>query len=134
MDKSKFNDQKEWRKFGIGLGVILCVIAGVHLLKGHPGYRYFFGAGALTALAAIAVPILVKPVFIFFSYLGVVLGWFSTRLILTVIFFVLLTPISIILKLTGKKFLTIGADRTLPTYWIDRNKTYGQPESFETQF
>ena len=134
MDKSKFNEQKEWRKFGIGLGIILGAIGGVQLLKGHSVYPFFIGAGALTALAAIAVPILVKPVFIFFSYLSVVLGWFSTRLILTVIFFVLLTPISIIMKLTGKKFLTKGADRNLPTYWIARNKTYGQPESFENQF
>jgi hypothetical protein len=134
MDKSKFNEQKEWRKFGVGLGIILGAIGSIQLLKGHSVYPFFIGAGALTALAAIVVPILIKPVFIFFSYLSVVLGWFSTRLILTVIFFVLLTPISIIMKLTGKKFLTKGADRNLPTYWIDRNKTDGQPESFENQF
>jgi len=134
MDKSKFNEQKEWRKFGIGLGIILGAVGGVQLLKGHSLYPFFFGAGALTALAGIAVPILVKPVFIFFSYLGVVLGWFSTRVILAAVFFVLLTPISLLLRLTGKKFLPGRPDRGLPTYWIDRNKTYEQAESFETQF
>ena len=134
MDKSKFNEQKEWRKFGIGLGVILGAVGGVQLLKGHSLYPFFFGAGALTALAGIAVPILVKPVFIFFSYLGVVLGWFSTRVILSLVFFLLLTPIAVVMKLAGKKFLPMGTDRKLTTYWVDRNKIYNNAESFENQY
>jgi len=134
MDKSKFNDSKEWRKFGIGLGIILCGIAGIQLLKGHPVYPYFLSAGAIAALAGIAAPILIKPVFILFSYLGVVLGWFSTRVILALVFFLLLTPISLVMKLAGKKFLTMGADRSLATYWIDRNKNFDDSESFENQF
>jgi hypothetical protein len=134
MDRSKFNDRKEWRKFGIGLGIILAVIACVQLLKGHAAYPWFFGAAALTALAGILFPICVKPVFILFSYLGAVMGWFSTRVILGLIFFLLLTPIALVMKLAGKKFLTTGIDRNLGTYWTVRNKTYRDAESFENQY
>ena len=134
MDTSKFNDRKEWRKFGIGLGIILAVIGGVQLLKGRSAYPYFLCAGGLTALAGILTPILVKPVFILFSYLGVVLGWISTRVILAAIFYLLLTPIAVVMKLAGKKFLTMKADRNLTTYWIDRNKHFNDTESFENQF
>jgi hypothetical protein len=134
MDRSKFNDRKEWRKFAIGLGIILGAIGGVQLLKGHSVYPYFFYAGALAMFAGIIAPILVKPVFVLFSYLGVGLGWFSTRVILTLVFFLLLTPISLVMKLTGKKFLTMGADQNLATYWIERNKNFNDAESFENQF
>jgi hypothetical protein len=134
MNKSKFNNKKEWRKFGIGLGVLLGAIATVQLLKGHSVYPYFYGTAAAFLLAGAAAPILVKPLFILFSYLGAVLGWFSTRLILIVVFYALLTPISLVLRLSGKKFMPMGYDRKLLSYWIDRNKTYEQPESFENQF
>jgi hypothetical protein len=134
MDKSKFNDKKEWRKFALGLGLILTAVGGVQFLKSHPVYPYFLAAGGLTALAGILLPICVKPVFILFSYLGAVMGWFSTRLILAAIFFLLLTPIALVMKLAGKKFLTMGRDLNLKTYWIARNKNYGDAESFENQY
>jgi hypothetical protein len=134
MDKSKFNDKKEWRKFAAGLGLILAAVGGVQFLKGHSVYPYLLAAGGLTALAGVLLPICIKPVFILFSYLGAVMGWFSTRLILAVIFFLLLTPIALIMRLAGKKFLTMGRDGNLKTYWIARNKKYGDAESFENQY
>ncbi len=134
MDKSRFNDRKEWRKFAAGLGLILAAIGGVQFLKGHSVYPFFLAAGGLTALAGMLLPVCVKPVFILFSYLGEVLGWFSTRVILAVIFFLLLTPIALVMRLAGKKFLTMGMDRNLKTYWIRRDKTYRDAESFENQY
>ena len=134
MDKSKFNDKKEWRKFGIGLGIIFGIIATIQLLKGHSVYPYFYGAGSTVLLAGFVAPILIKPLFIGFSYLGLVLGWISTRVILMLVFFLLLTPISLLLRMTGKKFMSMGPDRKLSSYWIERNKTFAQPETFETQF
>jgi hypothetical protein len=134
MDKSKFGDRKELRKFAVGLGIILCAVGIVQLLKGRPAYPYFFAAGGLTALAGILIPICIKPVFILFSYLGAAMGWFSTRVILAGIFFLLLTPIALVMRLAGKKFLSMGTDRNLGTYWVHRNKTYRDPESFENQY
>jgi hypothetical protein len=134
MDKSKFNDPKEWKKFGIGLGILLAAAATVQFLKGHSLNLWLYGAGFLAAIAGIAVPILVKPVFILFSYLGVVLGWFSTRVILVLVFFLLLTPIALIMKLAGKKFMPMGKDGNLKTYWIDRNHDSNEARSFENQY
>ncbi len=134
MDKTKFNDKKEWRKFGIGLGIILALIATVQLLKGHAPYPYFYAAGVLVALAAAAAPILVRPLFVLFSYLGVALGWFSTRVILIVLFYLLLTPIALLMRLFGKKFMAMGKESSLATYWVQRNKEYTDKGSFENQF
>jgi hypothetical protein len=86
MDKSKFNDRKEWRKFAVGLGIILCAVGIVQLLKGRPVYLWFFTAAGFSVLGGDLTSICVKPLFILF-HLGVILGWFSTRVILAVLFF-----------------------------------------------
>jgi hypothetical protein len=134
MDTSKFNDRKEWRKFSIGLGIILSIIASVQLLKGHSAYPWLYGAGILVVLSGITAPIIIKPVYILFSYLSVVLGWFSTRVILVLLFFWVVTPIALVMRLAGKKFITAGMDRNLKTYWIERNKNFNEAESFENQY
>jgi hypothetical protein len=134
MDKSKFNNRKEWRKFAIGLGVILAAVASVQLLKGHLIYPFFYGAAAVVAAAGLVAPALVKPLYVLFSYLGEGLGWFSTRVILFAVFYLLVTPIGTVLRLFGKQFMPMRADTKIPSYWIDRNKTYTDKESFENQF
>ena len=107
MDKSKFNDKNEWRKFGIGLAIILAVIATVQLIIGRDLYLYFYIAGVLSLTIGLAIPILLKPIFILFSYIGFVLGWFMTRVILSILFYLIFTIIGVASKLFNKTFLDI---------------------------
>jgi hypothetical protein len=134
MDRSKFDDRKEWRKFAVGLAALLAAVATVQVLKGHRMYPYFYAAGAAVLAAGLAAPVLVKPLVVLFSYIGEGLGWFSTRVILFAVFYLLVTPIGTVLRLFGKRFMPMRPDPKIPTYWVDRNKTYGDKESFENQF
>jgi hypothetical protein len=134
MDRSKFDDKKEWRKFAVGLAVLLAAVATIQVLKGHRTYPCFYGAGAAVLLAGLAAPALVRPLYVLFAYLGEGLGWISTRVILFAVFYLAVTPIGTVLRLFGKRFMPMRPDPKCPTYWIDRNKTYGDKESFENQF
>ncbi len=120
MDRSKFNDREEWRKFAVGLGIILAVIATLLLIKARPAYPWFYGAAALVVLMGLLLPLLIKPLFILFSYLGFGLGWIMTRVILTALFFLIITPIGFISRLFGKRFLDLRFDRRPETYWIEK--------------
>ena len=119
MDKSKFDDKKEWRKFGFTLAVILAILAAINGFRGHDAYPFLLGMGAGAALFAAAVPIVLKPVYIFFLYLGEVLGWVMTRVILSILFFVILTPVSWLSKLSGKKYFAMRPGASKETYWED---------------
>jgi hypothetical protein len=135
MDKTKFNDRKEWRKFGFGLAILAAVLAAIQAFKGHfSGIPYSAGASLAFAAAGWLVPALLKPLYVGMAYVGEGLGWFSTRVILTVLFFVLVTPIGTVLRLFGKKFMPDKADAKAPSYWIDRGKDYDQKTDFENQF
>ena len=122
MNKSKFDDKKEWRKFAFGLSVILFVIASIQLLFGKSLFPYFYGASLFILLVGITAPILIKPIFILFSYIGFGLGWFMTRLILTILYYIVFTPIGLIARFLGKTFLDLKFDRKPDTYWISKDQ------------
>lgn len=131
MDKAKFNDKKEWRKFGIGLCIILLVIATIQLIIGRELYPYFFSVGIVVLLIGLVLPILLKPIFILFSYIGFILGWFMTRVILSILFYIVFTFIGLISRTFGKKFLDLKFDRSTDSYWIDKNN---EENNYQNQF
>lgn len=137
MDKSKFNIKSEWRKFGIALGIILSIIATIILIKEKSLYIYFYGAGLFFILAALSLPVIIKPVFILFLYIAHVLGWVMTRVILSILFYLVITPIGLILKLFRKKFLDLKFSRDVESYWIEAGTKIGENEgveSYENQY
>ena len=133
MEKSKFNIKTEWKKFGIALGIILSIIATVLLIQKKSLFIYFYGAGLFFIVAALVVPIVVKPVFILFLYIAHVLGWVMTRVILSILFYLVITPIGHILKLFGKKFLDMEFSREKESYWIETTEEEGV-KSYEIQY
>ena len=134
MDKSKFNDKIEWRKFGIALAVLLFIISAVQYFKQIELYSYFLAASVLFLLSALALPILIKPVFILFSYIGFAMGWLVTRVILFILFYLFITPISILARKFGNRFLDLRFDRTKESYWLPVKENRNNRENFEKQF
>jgi hypothetical protein len=134
MDKSKFNNRKEWKKFAIGLSIIVAIIATIQYFYNHTIYIYLYISSILILLIGLISPIIIKPIFILFSYLGFVLGWFMTRLILAFLFYLIFTPIGLLIKLTGKKLLDTKFPGNGESYWIDRDNSDYTVENYERQF
>ena len=132
MDKSKFNNKTEWKKFAIGLAIILSVVASVQWFLDVQLYPYFLLSAFVILLFGLLIPIVIKPLFILFSYLGFVLGWVMTRVILSLLFYLVFTPIGLVLKLTGKRLLDTSLSENQASYWIERPK--GQGIDFTKQF
>jgi len=134
MDKTKFNNIKEWQKFGFGLSLILAVIASIQLYLGSAAALFLYGAAAVLVLAALMFPLLIKPLFILFSYIGLAMNWLVTHLVLTIVFFLLITPLGWLLKLSGKKLLDRDFSGKPDSYWISREKEAGNREDFKNQY
>ncbi len=90
----------------------------------------------LLLVAALAAPIVVKPVFILFLYIAHVMGWVMTRLILGILFYLVITPIGLLGKLFGKRFLDLKFPGKHESYWIETDKLVREEgvNSYENQF
>jgi len=123
------------RQFGIVLGFILGVFGSIHLLKGHTSaYPRFFGAGSISLGLGIFIPHLLRFPFIIFMKAAHAIGWINTRVILIIVYFVILTPISLIMRLLGKGLLDKVAKENVESYWIRTNKANTFKESLVKQF
>ena len=63
-----------------------------------------------------------------------VLGWINTRILLTIIYFLLISPMAVILRIFGKKFLLMGFDKNASSYWEERPQKAQNNESYFRQF
>ncbi len=65
---------------------------------------------------------------------AVVLGWFMTRFILSLLFYVIITPIGVVLRIFGKDFLEIKKQSVQGSYWNQRDSNIEQNQNYEKQF
>jgi len=114
-------DKKSLREFGIVTGIIVVVLFGLLLpwlfSSSYPLWPWY----VLAVLAGIAVvlPMALSPVYKVWMRFGLVMGWINTRLILGLIFYILFTPIAIILKILGKDPMLRKLDAGLQSYRIE---------------
>ena len=134
-DNRDRSDTKELRNYGLVMALALSVIGAVLLWRDKGHYPVFFGIAAAFLLAALAVPVALKPVYRAWMTLAGLLGWVMTRVILIVAFVVLLAPIGLLLRLCGKdildiRFKTAGED----SYWKERDSERPGQRDYEKQF
>lgn len=95
----------ELRKFGITLGVVFGLLALVFWLRGRACFLYIFILSALFLICALCAPCLLKPVHRVWMTFAMSIGWVMTRVILSILFYTVVTPIGLIARLFGKDFL-----------------------------
>ena len=54
-----------------------------------------------------------------------ILGFIVVPVIMGVVFFLVITPIGLAMKIMGKDLLNKKYDKTKKTYWIKRDKPFG---------
>ena len=126
--------KKDLQKFGLTVGSVLLLIALLLFYFEKPSAIYFTLIGGFLTLSGLVIPQILKPLNKIWMGLAIILGFFMSRLILTVLFYIALTPISIIAKLTGKKFMILNFDRSANTYWEKRTIIQKKQIDYERQF
>jgi hypothetical protein len=91
------------RRFGLLVGgVFLALLVGVlPLIKHHPRPLWPWFPGGLLCAVALVAPRSLTGFYRRWMQLASALGWLNTRLLLTVVFFVVVTPIGLILRALG---------------------------------
>ena len=116
------------------MGIAFLAISGLVLLRHRYSPAPWISLSALFFAFAFAAPLLLKPVYIFWMRLAFALGWVNTRIILAVMFYLVLTPIGLTMRLFGKDLLDRKIEKAKESYWIARDKKDFSPADYERQF
>ena len=125
---------KNLKSFGLILGGILLAIAATGWWKGRTSYPYWLLAGLPIFFVGAFCPIILRPLYKAWMSVAMLIGWVLTRVILTVLFYAIMTPLGIINRLAGKNILADKPNnQSATTYWIKRT-TQNAKEQYENQF
>jgi len=127
--------KKDLRQFGLVLGAVLCLIGYMHFRKGHTNvFTWFLGFGMFSLAVAVISPGVLRGPCKIFSKAAHGIGWFNTRLILILLYYLILTPVGLIRRLVGKDLLNRHIDRDARSYWVSKQETKDLAEDLEKQF
>ncbi len=118
MMHGKPKTKKELRNFGFVMFVPLAIIAGFLWWKGRSAYPYVGGAALFFLLTGLIFPAILRPIEKVWMKFAELLGAVMTRVILTITYFLIVTPIGIIKRLSGNDSLGLKRDPDAQSFWI----------------
>jgi len=127
-------ERSELRKFGLTVGIVLSLWGVLFLWRGKDGYAYFFIISVVFLFLGLVLPPLLKPIYKIWMTLTTFLGWFMTRFILSVLFFLVVTPTGFLARLCGKEFLDKKFKKNANSYWVPRKTIKFDKRNYENQF
>jgi hypothetical protein len=73
----------------------------------------------------LSCPRALRPVFIAWLTLAFPIGWTVSHVILTLLFWAVITPMAVASRLAGRDVLKLRRRRHVPTYWTPRERPAG---------
>ena len=125
---------RELRNFGLLVGGVFSVLGLLFLARGKAVFPWLLTPGLLLIILGAIAPRTLKYIYLGWMGLALVLGFVVSHVILTVFFFLVITPIGLIARLAGKDFLRLKLDRHAKSYWIPREHGRKVVEDYERQF
>lgn len=123
--------RKEW-EFAWVMAAMATAVALWPLLGGAPPDWPWLLAALLPLALAWHLPRQLTPLAQGWLRLGHLLGQINTWLLLGVVFFVLITPLALLMRLSGRDALRLKR-KSQPSYWLRQERRW-PPESFKDQF
>ncbi len=124
----------ELRKFGLTVGTAFAVLGAISWWRGHElPPRVMWTVAALLIVPGAIAPGILGPVHKGWMAFATVLGHINTRIILTVVYYLVMTPIGLVMRLFRDPLNRSLRDRT-PTQWVKCESRPVDLERYERQF
>jgi hypothetical protein len=126
-------ERKTLRSFGLIVGGLFCVIGLWPVIRrGEAARAWALAIGSTLALLAAAAPGLLRGPHRAWMALGHILGRVNSALILTAVFFLIVTPIGLVMRAVRGDALRLRRDARAATYRVP--KTARDRNHFDHQF
>ncbi len=115
-------ERKDLRNLGLVFCAAFCVLAGISIWKGGQAWPWLLAVAGLMLALGLLLPAALRPLYKVWMSFAVIMGFFMSRIILGIVFYLVVTPIGLIMRLLGKDILDQKWDRGAPTYWKQRER------------
>ena len=123
--------QSSNKSFGLLFFVVFLIIGLWPFKNGENLNFYFIAVSIIFLILGLINSKLLSPLNKSWIKLGEILGIIIAPIIMALVYFVILTPVSFIVRIFGKDLLSLKLLKDKETYWIKRKKSLG---SMKKQF
>ena len=117
--------QSSNRSFGILFFLVFLILSLWPLKSGNNLNLYFLIVSSFFLILGAFNSKLLTPFNKAWVKFGEILGLIIAPIVMGIVYFIILTPISLIVRVLGKDLLGIKLNKKIDTYWIKRKKNIG---------
>ena len=127
-------DRKGLREFGLTTGAIVGVLFGLFFpwILERPIPRWPWVIFGVLALLALVVPNALRPVYTGWMRFGLFMSRITTPLIMGIVFYLVITPMGLVMRLAGKDYMARRLRGPASSYRIESTVT--PPKRLEKPF
>lgn len=126
-------NRKDLRVFGIGALVATSILSVLlHFRKGLPlkWAVAIVAFGAFVCVTSLILPRLARIIYVVLVGIALPVGMTISFLLMAIFYYLILTPIGLFFRLTGRDLLDLKYKRTAESYWVKRKS----PDSLKRYF
>ena len=127
---SNLTDNREIRKFGGIALVFFGCLSALGFFTNKPLPTYIFGFLTILGLGFIIIPSPLKPIYTTWLKIAHFIGRIVTTLILTLAYYMVITPSALIKRMIGGSPIPIRPNKQKTSYWVARIEPAQPKERF----
>ncbi len=117
--------RKDLRNLALVFFIVLGIIGTLLWWKGRPSATWFWSASLILGIWGLVWPLGLKMIYRVWMGLAVVLNYFISRFILILMYYLVVTPTGLVLRLLGRDILDLKL-KDRPSYWHRRSSAEPQ--------
>ena len=122
------------QSFGLLIGGVLLLVAGLHYWKDRPDFFIWLIIGLVFVEVALVVPLILAPLRRLWLKLGHLMSIAVSPIILALMYVLAIVVTGILIRPIGKDLLSLKLKPEASSYWIKRNPPGPEVKSLADQF
>jgi len=122
------------RAFGLVMAGACAVFGSLPLLRLHAPVWWLYGVGAVFLAVALTRPALLAPLNRLWTRFGLLLHRVVSPVMLGAMYYGVMVPAGLIMRLVGRDPLRLKRDPRATTYWVERQPPGPEPQSMRQQY
>ena len=114
-------------KLALGLNILGCIMFYRH--KGH--FIWFSGIGSIILILSLLYPRLLRPIKQVLDMIIFSIKWLITMVSMVIVFYLIITPLGILLRFFKKDLLDQKIKKGVPSYWMEKKEASFSREYYE---
>ncbi|MBU0477611.1 hypothetical protein KKC91_03465 [bacterium] len=115
------DEKKELWRFGISAGIALFILSLILFLKHNSKFIYSISASIIFLSIGLLRPLYLKPIHFILSKIWFGISQLITKLVLIIAYYLIFTPIGLLMRVVKKDQLAKKIDKKAKTYWLNKD-------------